>query len=210
MVDDRSVAYGSSNFGPQALVAKANNVDVVWSNMDALSNVGLATALHQAGVKTKAIFFPSGYSSALIKSPSWANVQGDIFEVVFHPFYAPNAGTKQMQAALEKYAGWSKSDFPTFSQDQAWMGAQLMIQGIQGAGSKPTHTSVIKSLRAIKAYNGNGLLPFTINYATQFGKMSGPNCIWLTKAAKNGYVPIGKSPVCGNYIPGTTSVVSSS
>ena len=129
--------------------------------------------------------------------------------MVFHPFYEPNAGTKQMQAALMKYDGWTKSQFPTFSQNQAWMGAQLMMQGIQGAGSNPTRAKVIKSLRSIKAYNGNGLLPFTINYSTQFGKMSNPNCVWLTKAAKNGYVPIGKNPVCGVYIPGTTSVVSS-
>ena len=53
VVDDRSVAYGSSNFGPQALVAKQNNVDVVWSNMDALSNIGLATALKQAGSRPR-------------------------------------------------------------------------------------------------------------------------------------------------------------
>jgi branched-chain amino acid transport system substrate-binding protein len=209
-LDDRSVPYGSSNFGSEALIAKQNKVDVVWSNMDSLSNIGLATALKQAGVKTKAVFFPSGYDPALIHSPSWANVQGDIFQVCFHPFYEPNAGTKQMQAAVKKYAGWSKSQFPTFSQSQAWMGAELMMQGIKMAGSNPTHAGVIKALRSIKAYNGNGLLPFTINYATQFGKDSNPNCVWLTKAGPKGYIPLGKNPVCGTYLPGTTSVVSSS
>ena len=85
-----------------------------------------------------------------------------------------------------------------------------MFQGIAGAGSNPTHASVIKSLRSIKAYNGNGILPFTIDYATQFGHPSNPNCVWLTKAEKTGYVPIGKNPVCGEYLPGTSSVVSSS
>ena len=85
-----------------------------------------------------------------------------------------------------------------------------MIQGIQRAGSNPTHANVIKDLRSIKSWNGDGLLPFNIDYATQFGHMSGPNCIWLTKAEKNGYVPVGTAPVCGTYIPGSTSVVSSS
>ena len=163
VVDDRSVAYGSSNFGPQALVAKQNNVDVVWSNMDALSNIGLATALKQAGVKTKATFFPSGYDPKLVNSPSWGNVQGDIFQVVFHPFYDPNAGTEEMQSTLMKYATEPRTETPTFSQDQAWLGAELMIQGIQMAGSHPTRNKVIESLRSIKAYNGNGLLPFTID-----------------------------------------------
>ena len=210
VVDDRSVPYGSSNFGPEALIAKQNGVNVVWSNADSASNVALATALHQAGVKTKGIFFPSGYDPALIHSPAWAGVQGVYFEVCFHPFYEPNAGTEAMQSALEKYDGWTKSQFPTFSQDEAWLGAQLMIQGIQGSGSNPTHASVIKDLRSIKSWNGDGLLPFNIDYATQFGHMSGPNCIWLTKAGKNGYVPVGTAPVCGTYVPGSTSVVSSS
>ncbi len=210
VVDDRSVPYGSSNFGSQALIAKQNNVDVVWSNMDSVSNVGLATALKQAGVKPKAVFFPSGYDPKLIHSPSWANVQGDIFQVIFHPFYEPNAGTEQMQAALEKYAGWTKSQFPTASQDTAWLGPELMIKGLEGAGSNPTHASLMTSLHNITNWNGNGLLPFTINYATSFGKSASTGCVWLTKAEKNGYVPIGTAPVCGTYIPGTTSVASSS
>ena len=48
------------------------------------------------------------------------------------------------------------------------------VPGNSGAGSNPTHASVIKSLRSIKAYNANGLLPFTIDYATQFGHPSNP------------------------------------
>ena len=177
--------------------------------MDSVSNVGLATALKQAGVQTKAVYFPSGYDPKLIHSPSWANVQGDIFQVIFHPFYEPNAGTEQMQAALEKYAGWTKSQFPTASQDTAWLGPELMIKGLEGAGSNPTRASLMKSLYNITNWNGNGLLPFTINYATSFGKPASVNCVWLTKAEKDGYVPIGTAPVCGTYIPGTTSVSSS-
>ncbi len=210
VVDDRAVPYGNTNFGPTALIAKQNGVNVMWSNLDSASNIALATAYRQAGIHTKAIFFPSGYDPKLIHSPAWANVQGDIFEVVFHPFYEPNAGTEAMQAALEKYAHWNKNQFPTFSQDTAWLGAQLMFQGLQGAGANPTHTSVIKSLRSIKAWNGDGLLPFTINYSTVFGHDPPSQCVWLTKAETSGYVPIGKSPVCGAWIPGTTSVSPSS
>ena len=210
VVNDTSVPYGSANFGPEALIAKQNNVNVVWSNLDATSNYALATALKQAGVKTKAVFFPDGYDPKLIHSPVWANVQGDIFQVVYHPFYEPNAGTEQMQSALEKYAGWSKSQFPAFSQYTAWMGTELMIKGLEGAGSSPTHASVIKSLHNLKNWNANGLLPYTIDYSTSFGHDDSQTCVWLTKAEKNGFVPIGTAPVCGTDIPGTTSVASTS
>jgi ABC-type branched-subunit amino acid transport system substrate-binding protein len=209
VVDDRSVPYtADTNFTTAALTAKQAGVNVVWSNLAGNDNAPLAVAYKQAGIKTKGIFFPDGYSPALIRTPAWAGVQGATFEVLVHPFYEPNAGTRQMQAAVMKYAGWTKSQFPTFTQSQAWLGAQLMIQGIQGAGSNPTRSSVMKYLRSITSWNGNGLLPFNINYATGFGKMSSPNCVWLTKAARKGYVPQGRNPVCGTYIPGTTSVSS--
>jgi branched-chain amino acid transport system substrate-binding protein len=209
VVDNRSVPFGdNTNFTPIALVAKDQGVNVMWSNLDQASNFALATAYRQAGVKTKAIFFPVGYDPTLIHSPTWASVQGDYFEVVFHPFYEPNAGTEQMQAALEKYAHWSKSQFPTFSQDEAWLGAELMFKGLEGAGSNPTRASVIKSLRSIKAWNGNGLLPFTVNFSTGFGHNPPAQCVWLTRAGNNGFVPVGNAPVCGTYIPGTTSLGS--
>ena len=210
VVDNRSVAFGSTAFGPAALVAKQNNVDTVWTNLDTTGDISLGTALKQAGVKLKGIFYPTGYDPALIHSPSWGNVQGDYFLVDFHPFYEPNAGTKQMQSTLEKYAGWTKSQFPTYSQDTTWLGTELMIKGLVGAGANPTHASVIKSLHSITNWSGNGLLPYTLNYSTSFGKPAPANCVWLTKAGPNGFVPVAKSPVCGHYLPGTSSVSSSS
>ena len=211
VVNDTQVPYTTgTNFGTEALTAKDAGVNVVWSNLAGNDNAPLSIAFKQAGVKLKAMYFPDGYSPALIHTPAWPDVQGDTFEVLMHPFYEPNAGTEAMQSAVEKYDGWTKSDFPTFVQDEAWLGAELMIQGIQMAGSNPTHASVIKELRSIKSWNGDGLLPFNIDFATDFGHMSSPNCIWLTKAEKNGYVPEGKNPVCGTYIPGTTSVAASS
>ena len=209
VVNNTTVPYTTgTDFGPEALIAKNAGVNVVWSNLAGNDNAPLSLAFKQAGVKLKGMYFPDGYSPALIHSPAWAGVQGDTFEVQAHPFYEPNAGTEAMQSALEKYDGWTKSQFPTADQDQAWLGAQLMMQGIQGAGSNPTHAGVIKYLRSIKSWNGDGLLPFNIDYATGFGHMSSPNCIWLTKAEKNGFVPEGKNPVCGTYLPGTTSLSS--
>ena len=210
VVKDNSVPFGGSNFGPAALIAKQNNVDFVYSNLDSVSSIALATAYTQAGVKPKAMIFPSGYDPKLVGSPAWANVQGDLFESDYHPFFAPNAGTEQMQATLEKYAGWTKSQFPTYSQDTTWLGSELMIQGIEGAGANPTHASVIKSIRSLHNWDGNGVLPFKLNFATDFGHMAPESCIWLTKAEKNGFVPLSKQPICGTYIPGSTSVSSSS
>jgi ABC-type branched-subunit amino acid transport system substrate-binding protein len=209
VVDDRSVPFGSTAFGPTALSAKQGNVNVVWPNLDSKGDVALGTALKQAGVNAKTIF-PVGYDPALVHSPSWGTVQGDYFAVDFHPFYEPNAGTRQMQSALEKYAGWSKSQYPTYSQDVAWLSTELMLKGLQGAGANPTHASVITSLHNITNWNGNGILPYTLNYKTSFGKPAPANCVWLTKATANGFTPVGTNPVCGQYLAGTSTVTPSS
>ncbi len=206
VLQDNSVPYGSTaNFGPTALVAKQNNVDWMWSNLDASSNVALVTAYRQAGVPTKDIYLPDGYSDSLPKSPAWQSVQGATFQAVYHPFSIPNAGTEQMQSALMKYAGWSKSNFPSFSQDEVWINTELMIKGLEGAGSNPTHASTIKALRNITNWNANGLIPYTINFKTIFGHVPSETCVWLEKAEKSGFVLQDKEPICGKYLPGTST-----
>jgi branched-chain amino acid transport system substrate-binding protein len=110
-----------------------------------------------------------------------------------------------MQSALEKYEHFSSSQFPNFSQYESWLGADLMIQGLQHAGKNPTRSGVINALRSIKSYNGNGLLPQTINYSTIFGHNLPQACEWYMLAEKNGFVPASSSPVCGKDVPGTTT-----
>jgi branched-chain amino acid transport system substrate-binding protein len=148
---DTSVPFGDVDFTTAALVAKQKDVNAVFTGLENQSNFALATALKQAGVKLKAVVYPTGYEPSVINSPVWQTVQGSYFYSEFRPFSLPNSGTVQMSAALQKYEHFSKSQFPTFSQYEAWLGADLMIKGIQSAGSNPTRSAVIKKLRSIKS-----------------------------------------------------------
>jgi hypothetical protein len=113
-----------------------------------------------------------------------------------------------MQAALERYAHWSSTGFPTLYQYESWAGADLMIKGLASAGKNPTRAEVITALRGVTAYDANGLLPHPLDYATTFGHDPPQQCIWVLKAHKNGFVPTQSQPFCGTDIPGT-SVASS-
>jgi branched-chain amino acid transport system substrate-binding protein len=204
---DTTVPFGSVDFTSAALVAKQKNVDSMVPSLDNDSNYALATALNQAGVKLKAVVFATGYEPSVIKSPVWNTLQGFYFLSLFRPFSLPNAGTQQMAAALQKYQHFSKTQFPTFGQYESWVGADLMIKGLQLAGPNPTRAGVIKSLRGLKSYNANGLLPQTLNYSTIFGH-DAPECTWMMKAVKTGFVPVSSKPICGHDIPGTTTASS--
>jgi branched-chain amino acid transport system substrate-binding protein len=191
-------------FTPTALTAKQKGVNTIVPALDAHSNYALATALQQAGVKFKALF-ATGYQPSVIKSSAWNTVQGDYFLAPFRPWLIPNAGTQQMQAALQKYAHFTKTQFPSFGQEESWAGADLMIKGLEMAGSNPTRAAVIKDLRGLKSYNDNGMLPQNINYSTIFGHNLPKVCAWVVQAAKNGFKMVSTQPSCGTDIPGTST-----
>jgi len=204
---DTSVPFGSVDFGTDALVAKQDHVDAILPTLDDSSNFALLTALEQAGVKLKAALFSTGYEPSIIHSPEWPSLQGSYFLSLARPFSLPNAGTERMAAALKKYANFTPSEFPSFGQDLAWLGCDLLIKGIQAAGPNPTRAGVVKALRGIKSYNGNGLLPVNINYSTVFGHDL-PQCAWVLRAEKSGFVPISSKPICGTDYAGTSEASS--
>ena len=202
---DTSVSYGSVDMTAPALVARQRGCDTFYGGLGDSSNFALATALEQAGIRPKVIIFPTGYEPGVIGSPAWATLQGDVFDSEFHPFQVPDAGTKQMQAALEKYAGFTATQFPSFGQYESWLGADLMIKGLELAGPDPTHTGVVHALRNLKSYNGNGILPESINYSTIFGHDLPKQCLWRMEAEKAGFVPLTTQPTCGSDIPGSST-----
>jgi branched-chain amino acid transport system substrate-binding protein len=206
---DTSIPFGGVDFTTAALVAKQNHCNAFFAGLVDNSNVALATALRTAGVHPKVVVFPTGYEPSIVKSPAWHNVQGGYFDSEFRPFQLPNAGTRQMQAALEKYEHFTSGEFPSYSQYESWLGADLMLKGIQVAGANPTHASVIDALRGLKSYNGSGLLPVSFNYSTNFGHDPAKACGWYMIAEQNGFVPSSSKPWCGTDLPNTTTVTAS-
>ena len=203
---DTSIPFGTVDMTTAALVAKQKGCNAFYAGLDDNSNFALATALKQDGVKPKVIVFPTGTSRASSAPPPGAPCRAATSTPTFRPFQLPNAGTEQMQAALEKYEHFKSSEFPNFSQYESWLGADLMIKGLQLAGKNPTRAGVITALRSLKSYNGNGLLPESINYSTDFGHDLAKSCGWYMIAEKNGFVPSSSQPFCGTDIPGTTTV----
>jgi branched-chain amino acid transport system substrate-binding protein len=206
---DTSVPYGSVDFSTEALAAKQKGVNSVWASMDDNSDFALVTAMKQAGMKLKTVILPTGYEPAVVRSPAWSDLQGAYFFSEFRPFGAPNAGTKQMAAALQKYAHRSPSEFPTYNIYESWVGADLMIKGLALAGKNPTNAGVIKSLRGVTSYNANGLLPTSFDYATNFGHDAKQTCEWILQAKKSGFALTSTTPTCGSDIPGTSTAISS-
>ena len=153
---------------------------------------------------------PPGYEPDVINSPAWRTLQGDYFLSLFRPWSLPNAGTQQMQAAMEKYAHFTKSQFPNFGQYEAWAGADLMIKGLQMAGPNPTRAAVIKDLRSAEVLQRQR--PAAPEHQLLHDLRARPSpkqCTWVMQAEKTGFKAISSQPFCGTDIPGTSTATSS-
>ena len=84
-----------------------------------------------------------------------------------------------MQLAFAKYAGFT--GVPDFDWYEGWLGTDLMIKGIQVAGTNPTRSAFIANLRQVTNYTGGGLLPAPVSYSlSAFGQAPQTLCGWYT------------------------------
>ena len=207
---DTSIPFGSLDFTTAALAGKTAGCDSIQPTMDLNSDVALTNALQQAGVKIKTMAFPVGLDPETVNSPAWSTLQapGVYFMTPYRPVLVGNDGTKALQTAMQKYENRPTSQFPTYGIYAGWLAAELTIKGIELAGSTPTSAGIIKALRGVTDWNGNGILAGTTNYATNFGKAANPSCTWLLKAGKTAFEMVQKTTVCGALIAGKSGKVT--
>ena len=134
---DTSIPFGSVDMTTEALVAKQKGCNAFYAGMDDNSNFALATALKQDGVKPKVVVFPTGFEPGVIGSPAWSDLQGGYFDTTFRPFQVPDSGTKQMQAALEKYEHFKSSAVPELQPVRVVAGRGPHDQGSRAGRQEP-------------------------------------------------------------------------
>ena len=206
---DTTVPFGSESFGTQALAAKSAGINAYTAAMDINSAVALLQAMNQNGVHPKVSLFVTGYSDSLASSNVWSTLQGSYFGTAARPWNIPhNAGVTAQIAAFTKYAGFKPGNFPDYGQQESWLGADLMILGLQKAGAHPTPANVITALRSTTAYNANGILPVTLNYKINFGYNTKLGCGWTELAGPKGFTAVSATPSCSTYIPGSTATTA--
>ncbi len=196
-----SVTFGATDFTADALLIKDSGANVVVPDMDDDSNFALIQDLKNAGAKVKGIL-STGLEPTAITSSAWTALQGSYFFQPWVPSQLDTPATESMQNALLKYENVPKSDFPDWAVYESWLGADLMIKGLELDGPNPTSTGIITKLRKITDYNGGGLLPKPIDYATVQHK-PGQACVYVLEAVKSGFKVLTPKAICGTVIPGT-------
>jgi branched-chain amino acid transport system substrate-binding protein len=193
-----NVPFGGVDFTADMLAMKSQGVDGAECVCVESSDIALATAAKNAGINLKQ-YFATGYDQQTLDDPeAVAAAQGQYFGASVVPFELKTPATVNMLDAMKKYVGYTGT-VPDFGQLEGWLAADLMITGLQGAGSNPTRESLLNALRADTAYTGGGLLPSPVDLSlSAFGKVPTTTCQYYVQMEGKAFVPLPKR--CGTLI----------
>jgi ABC-type branched-subunit amino acid transport system substrate-binding protein len=197
---------GSTNVGPVVLQMKQNHINGLITALAPNTGLAILAGLKQQGVSLNGDLLASGYGGDLAQGgPSAQSLsQGASFFLPFEPVELHTAGTQQFVDALR--AVGVQGD-PGFTEYNAYISIDMLVQGLKAAGANPTHASLISALNGIHNYTGAGLFGNqTLDIGGRPNSEAGVQfCEWFVKLHGSNYdlVP-GAEPLCGSVLPGKT------
>jgi ABC-type branched-subunit amino acid transport system substrate-binding protein len=201
-----TVDFGSTDVGPQVLGIKNAGADAIYLPLVANSNIAVVQGLGQNGVQMKSTILATGYGQQLLDQPISKTFGPEVLLAAnWAPVELKTKGTKQFQADLKKYAGFT--GVPDFGFYTGYITCDMAILGLQNAGNPPTRAAFAPNLRKLKTYDqaGLGCQPVDISVAT-YGQAPPTNCGWYLQVKNGNFVlfpPSGK-PQTGKLIGAST------
>lgn len=167
-------------------------------------NISIAQALKQQGVNLKGLYIVGLSDPAVLRTAN-GSLEGAIganFGTV--PVGVNNRAVKTFAAGM-KAAGLNPY---SPAAPLGYLGADLLIKGLKLAGKCPTRESFISNLRALKAYDGGGMLPASIGFTPGIMPNGNPAvCSWYLIAKGTELTPDTKATCGGKWIDTATGKV---
>jgi len=194
----------TAGFDSVVQAIKASGADAVTMSQGTAADLGLLSAIQQAGLKLKVVLvLPAvpgeSINNAQVKTElanSWSG-----WPVL--PPIQDTASNKVITNALATYE--HQTTQPDQDELAAWASADAVIKGLEAQGKNPTRAGFLSSLKGLTAYDGGGTSLGTTNIAQAFGagaQDAGPapgDCIAFTQFTGGQYqVPI---TTCGGLVP---------
>jgi branched-chain amino acid transport system substrate-binding protein len=191
------IPVGNTEWGSYAQQIKDSGADTMYTGLSPTDNIGLVTAMKQAGTSVKNIVLSAGYDPRLT---SLAALDGTTVGIEFKPLETTPApkGIADFKTAMAQY----KPSAPV-NQSAAvgWLSANTLIEGIKAAGVNcPTQKGFINNLRLVKDYTADGFFD-PIDFQQVFNKPF--QCVYYVKldATAKAYTPLfNGEKVCGDII----------
>ncbi|MBO0731290.1 MAG: ABC transporter substrate-binding protein [Acidimicrobiaceae bacterium] len=200
--ENLSVPLGAVDFTAAALAIKKAGCNGVVGPLVDSSVAALSQSVKDGGVKATQ-YYNTAYDQNVLSNPAAnAALQGAYISTLLD-FSPANAATQKMLDALKKYDPHYKGGIPDFGLWTSYLGADLMIQGLEMAGKNPTRQSFTSRLRLDTNYTAGGLLPTPVSFANFGTKAMLPqtNCVYFVQLQGKNFVTVhGGKPLCSARI----------
>jgi branched-chain amino acid transport system substrate-binding protein len=205
--NNNTISFGANDFTAVVLAIKSAGCDGVYVPMLLTSEIAIAQGLKSAGSTAKVVSPSVAYDQNVLDSPASLSALAGDYTAAEVDMTNPTAGSQTMLANLKQYTGYS-SKIANLNTVFAYLGADVMIKGIQMAGSEPTPSKIIAALRTVKSYDGGGILPSPVTFQGYGTPAMFPAtaCGPLFQITTSGFQPAnGGKPVCGTLASAQSS-----
>jgi hypothetical protein len=165
---------------------------------------------HENGLNFKVAILPTGYGQALLDN-SVVSILGpnDLFQSAWAPVELNTPATKQFQADLKKYNGFT--GVPDYGQYTGYVIGDLLVEGLKASGKNLTRQGLIDSTKALPNWRSAGLgCQATDLSKASFGKAPASTCGWYVYVKNHKFqVYNNGKPISGTLITGSTSAAPS-
>ncbi|ADP78530.1 ABC transporter substrate-binding protein [Pseudofrankia inefficax] len=189
----------STGYQNMAQQLKQNNIDTLAGVLLPDAAVNILPAARALGVQLKVVIMPLGYDPKLLQTEGPA-LAGTLISTETRPWQLNTPEQKTFLDAMNQYS----PEIQPPNQDSGadgYVSADLFVRGLKAAGPCPTRESFIAGLRAVRDYDGAGLVPGNIDLSQNY-KQPRP-CYYFVQVSKDGkqFVPLfDGQPQCGSPI----------
>jgi branched-chain amino acid transport system substrate-binding protein len=190
-----NVQLSGNNWTATALQIKGLGVQGLTDAIAGNGVVSMVTAIHQEGVKLKAIVSPAGFEKSTL--PSASDLQGTYWTVGSVPVVSSAPAAKAYRELLSRYA---PGVFGGSQETSAYLGAYLLMQGLKADHGSSSTSALLKGIRSLTDFTGGGLLPNSMNFAKPKNTQIAGICGYVVEIKGNQFVPVDSKPICGKTV----------
>ena len=195
--ENLSVPFGTTDVSSDVLSMKNAGIDMAVCSCVQSTVLAMVTGLGQSGSTAKSLSFASADSS-LFADPTAAHAAQNVYySSIIPPVDTNNAASNTFMANIKAVdPSYVVGTYPSFGITDAYLGAVLMVQGLQVAGHNPTRQSFITNLTKVTNWNALGLLPIGVSF-NHFGTSEPSYCEYYVHVQGQAYAAVnGGKPFC--------------
>ena len=195
VVYEPTYSLSQTDFTQNVVQMKDDGVKMLFvDQLPATYAASLIKSLQQQDYHPVVVLGATGYTNTLVANAGGAaNVDGDYLEQNQSLYLG---GDKALVPAVGTFLHWVNVVSPGFQPDTftlyGWLSAELFAEGLKNAGHDPSRGTLLRALRAITTFDGNGIVAPSDPVTKELS-----NCYLMGQVVNGQFQRVADPPVSG-------------